>query len=271
MHTLRTLEDAVALRAALRRRPRLLIVGAGFIGCEVAASARALGIEVTLIDIAPHPLLPSRRRARRALVRRDAPTSTVSICASASGSRRCTADARSRRPSSRDGTTVDADWCCSALGSVLNTEWLAGSRAGARSGAGLRRDPDRRQATPTSSPPAISPRCRWRSPAARRCGSSTGPPPPSTGQLAGRNALLRRRRARAARAPPYFWSDQYGSKIQALGCPGLRRAHRAARADTGGRPPGRAGVRDGRLVGVIASTRPGGFPGTGASWPSHPS
>src|SRR5579875_1175682 len=58
VHPLRTLEDAVALRRALASAQRLLIVGAGFIGCEVAASARALGIEVTLIDIAAHPLLP---------------------------------------------------------------------------------------------------------------------------------------------------------------------------------------------------------------------
>ncbi len=59
VHTLRTLEDAVALRDWHWPRPeRLLIVGAGFIGCEVAASARALGVEVTLIDIAAHPLLP---------------------------------------------------------------------------------------------------------------------------------------------------------------------------------------------------------------------
>ncbi|MDE3131064.1 MAG: hypothetical protein KGL16_07905, partial [Acidobacteriota bacterium] len=41
------------------------------------------------------------------------------------------------------------------------------------------------------------------------------------GQLAGRNALLDPAdRARHA-TPPYFWSDQYGSKIQALGCPAL--------------------------------------------------
>ncbi len=64
MHTLRTLEDAVALRAALGSAQRLLIVGAGFIGCEVAASARTLGVEVTLIDIAPHPLLPFGAAAR---------------------------------------------------------------------------------------------------------------------------------------------------------------------------------------------------------------
>ena len=58
VHTLRDLEDAVGLRNALASTERLLTVGAGFIGCEVAASARALGVEVTLVDIAAHPLLP---------------------------------------------------------------------------------------------------------------------------------------------------------------------------------------------------------------------
>ena len=56
---LRTLDDALALRAALTAgSPRLAIIGAGFIGCEVAATARKLGLEVTLFDIAPTPMTP---------------------------------------------------------------------------------------------------------------------------------------------------------------------------------------------------------------------
>ena len=56
LHTIRRVEDALALRAALAGRPRLAILGAGFIGCEVAASARALGLDVSLFDIAPTPM-----------------------------------------------------------------------------------------------------------------------------------------------------------------------------------------------------------------------
>ncbi|WP_018636345.1 NAD(P)/FAD-dependent oxidoreductase [Parafrankia elaeagni] len=54
--TLRSRDDAVALRDALATRPRVLVVGAGFIGAEVAASARTLGCEVTVIEAASTPM-----------------------------------------------------------------------------------------------------------------------------------------------------------------------------------------------------------------------
>ena len=52
---LRTVEDATRLRDVLRGG-RLVVVGAGFIGAEVAASARSLGVEVTVLEMAPVPL-----------------------------------------------------------------------------------------------------------------------------------------------------------------------------------------------------------------------
>ncbi|RBM17718.1 FAD-dependent oxidoreductase [Prauserella sp. PE36] len=57
LHVLRTADDAEALGQDLRRGGRLLVVGAGFVGAEVVASARALGVpEVTMVDPAPVPL-----------------------------------------------------------------------------------------------------------------------------------------------------------------------------------------------------------------------
>ncbi len=56
VHTLRTLADARAIRADLERAERVLVVGAGFIGAEVAASARLLGKAVTLVDVLDAPL-----------------------------------------------------------------------------------------------------------------------------------------------------------------------------------------------------------------------
>jgi 3-phenylpropionate/trans-cinnamate dioxygenase ferredoxin reductase subunit len=58
VHTLRTLEDTRRLRTELRPGARLAIVGAGFIGQEVAATARGLGAQVTLIEALPAPLAP---------------------------------------------------------------------------------------------------------------------------------------------------------------------------------------------------------------------
>ena len=54
--TLRTLRDSQAIREALHAGSRLLLVGAGFIGAEVAASARTLGKEVLIVEAAPVPL-----------------------------------------------------------------------------------------------------------------------------------------------------------------------------------------------------------------------
>ena len=80
VHVLRTLDDAVALRAALRDgAPRVAIVGAGFIGAEVASTCRALGLEVTVLDgtdAAPgaRPRPPHRPQLRRPARRaRDVP------------------------------------------------------------------------------------------------------------------------------------------------------------------------------------------------------
>ena len=59
IHTLRTLDDSLAIRAALEAKPRVAVIGAGFIGAEVAASARQLGLEVTMIEALETPLAQS--------------------------------------------------------------------------------------------------------------------------------------------------------------------------------------------------------------------
>ncbi|REF01033.1 NAD(P)/FAD-dependent oxidoreductase [Thermomonospora umbrina] len=56
VHTLRTLDDAQALRADLEAAESLLVIGAGLVGLEVAASAHALGREVTVLEAADRPL-----------------------------------------------------------------------------------------------------------------------------------------------------------------------------------------------------------------------
>lgn len=56
VHYLRTVDDAIALQRSLAAAGRLTIIGAGFIGLETAATARGLGIEVTVLEAAPVPL-----------------------------------------------------------------------------------------------------------------------------------------------------------------------------------------------------------------------
>jgi NADPH-dependent 2,4-dienoyl-CoA reductase/sulfur reductase-like enzyme len=56
VHTLRDLDDAVGLRDALREARSLLVLGAGFVGAEVASAARGLGLDVTVVEALPLPL-----------------------------------------------------------------------------------------------------------------------------------------------------------------------------------------------------------------------
>jgi 3-phenylpropionate/trans-cinnamate dioxygenase ferredoxin reductase subunit len=75
VHYLHTIDEARALRAAIRPGLDRLIVGAGFIGLEVAASARECGAEVTVIEAASRPLgrmLPARMSAWMAETHRKA-------------------------------------------------------------------------------------------------------------------------------------------------------------------------------------------------------
>ena len=73
VHLLRSVADATALRRAMRPGARLVVVGAGFIGQEVAATARALGVEVTIVEAAAAPSGRTSGGGPGSLVRRAAP------------------------------------------------------------------------------------------------------------------------------------------------------------------------------------------------------
>ncbi len=62
VHYLRTVDDAVALKEILREGSSLAVIGAGWIGLEVAASARGHGVNVTVVESAPLPLLAALGR-----------------------------------------------------------------------------------------------------------------------------------------------------------------------------------------------------------------
>ena len=219
VHTLRDLEDAVSLRKALPGAKRLLIVGAGFIGCEVAASARALGVEVTLVDIAAHPLLPFGPRLGERWTRMHLDHG-VDLRLGVGIAELRGRGGRVEHAELTDGTTITVDTVLLALGSVLNTEWIAES--------GLELNPAvvcDATLTTVSDPDILAAGDIAAVPVALADGTPLRVEHWTTaaehGQLAGRNALLDpAERARHA-TPPYFWSDQYGSKIQALGCPAM--------------------------------------------------
>jgi NADPH-dependent 2,4-dienoyl-CoA reductase/sulfur reductase-like enzyme len=127
-HMLRGLDDSRAFSAAVRPGVRVVIVGAGFIGCEVAATIRGLGVEeVTVVDIAPYPmpvLGPEvGPRAMRIHEQHGVSFRLASGVASFEGSD----EGRVSAVVLTDGERVPADVVLLALGSMPNSGWLADS------------------------------------------------------------------------------------------------------------------------------------------------
>jgi NADPH-dependent 2,4-dienoyl-CoA reductase/sulfur reductase-like enzyme len=252
LHTLRDLDDALRLRAALTDgRPRVAVVGAGFVGAEVASTARRLGLDVTLIDVAPHPLLPlGPLLGGRCADMHRAEGVTVKLATGVAGFAG-DADGRVRAVTLADGSEVAADVVVVALGAIPNTEWLAGS--------GLTLDPGLLcDATLTSvdDPDVLGAGdvVSWPHPLADgatiRVEHWTNAA--EQGAAAARNALAPPAERTPYAAAPYFWSDQYDVKIQAVGLPGrAERVELVEQSPEGDRLVA-VGVRDGRVVAAIA-------------------
>ena len=126
VHAIRTVDDALALREAFAGGPRVAIIGAGFIGCEIASSAWALGLEVTMFDIARRRCARSGRcSARRCaqLHRAHGVKLALGVGLAALHGRDGSVDAVELT----DGTRHAADLVVIALGAVPCTDWLADS------------------------------------------------------------------------------------------------------------------------------------------------
>jgi 3-phenylpropionate/trans-cinnamate dioxygenase ferredoxin reductase component len=248
VRTLRTIDDSLALKDRLRPGAQLVIVGAGFIGCEVAASARKLGVEVTVVDIAPHPMLPlgAELGGRCAKLHED---HGVAIRCGV-GIEAILGERSVRTVVLSDGAELAADVVLLALGAEANVEWLQGSgieiRAGVECDATLTTtiDPDVLAAGDLAAwPQALA--------AGQPMRIEHWTVAAEHGQVAGRNALLAPEAREQHTTPPYFWSDQFDRKIQAVGLTVL-----AERLEIVDEDPeqGRliaTGERDGKLVAAV--------------------
>ncbi|MFI7383825.1 NAD(P)/FAD-dependent oxidoreductase [Streptomyces sp. NPDC049813] len=251
VHVLRGLDDALALRDRFAAGRRLVVVGAGFLGCEVASSARALGLAVTLVEPAPIPLAHAVGElvgAHLARLHRDRGvdlrlgTKVTGIEAGAAGTRGVHLS---------DGTVVAADDVLVAIGAQPNTEWLAGSGLDTADGVVC----DQFSAA-ASGVYAAGDVARWYHPLFRtslRVEHRTNAA--EQGMAAARN-LLRPERPTPFAPVPYFWSDQYGVKVQAYG---HLRGHDEARVVAGDPADGGFLVAyrtAGLLTGVLAVAMP---------------
>ncbi|MEV6028001.1 FAD/NAD(P)-binding oxidoreductase [Streptomyces sp. NPDC052036] len=210
VHVLRTLDDALALRAALLAGPRVVAVGAGFLGTEVAAAARTLSLQVTVVEPEPVPLrrpFGDRIGALVADLHRDHGTRL-----------RCGVPVRRLRDTGGrvtgvelgDGTTLSVDVVILAVGSVPATGCLRGSGLSLDDGvvcdALCQAAPGIYAAGDVASwhNPRFGTRMRTehRMNAAQQAMAAVG-------NLLGDAVPF---------APvPYFWTDQYDTRIQAYG------------------------------------------------------
>ena len=126
VHVLRTVDDALALRRDLRPDARLVVIGAGFIGAEIASTATKLGLDVTVIEVAYTPLAgPLGEQLGAAVARLHAKHGTRLLCGV--GVSGLTGADHVTGVELADGRHLAADVVVAGVGAIPNVEWLDGS------------------------------------------------------------------------------------------------------------------------------------------------
>jgi NADPH-dependent 2,4-dienoyl-CoA reductase/sulfur reductase-like enzyme len=247
VHVLRTFDDAVQLRAALGHGRRLAILGAGFLGLEAAATARALGTEVDVIDLAPVPLarvlppevggwfrdLHAREGVRMHL---GDPVASVQTDGGLIHGLQLASEAQ-----------IACDAVLAAVGVRPATGWLD-----------------------ATGPLATDTQGRTVLPGVFAAGDAAAWPDPTTGEprwgqqweIAARQGATVARAMLGAQVPeptlPAFWTDQYGVRVQQLG------THEAADETILDGDPTECDFavtwrRDCRVIGALVANRPREF------------
>lgn len=228
---LRTLDDCAALRervTAAGEGCRVVVVGAGFIGAEVASTCVGLGCGVTVVEALPTPLAPALGEmvgaACGALHARhgvDVLTGVGVVAVHPPGagdpSARVPVSGTAGRVELTDGSSLPADVVVVGIGVVPNVDWLEGS--GLTVGDGVVCDASLFAADGVV---AAGDLARW---AWRHHGEEESvriehwEVASQMGGAAARSLLAGREVAPGFDPVPYFWSDQYGLRIQMLGRP----------------------------------------------------
>ncbi|MBY0441153.1 MAG: FAD-dependent oxidoreductase [Mycobacteriaceae bacterium] len=208
---LRSYDEAMALRRCASTARRAVVVGAGFIGCEVAASLRKLGVEVVLVEPQQAPLASALGERIGALVARLHRAHGVDV---RTGTGVVELHGRGRVDSVvlTDGAEVSADLVVVGVGSRPATDWLAGS--GIEVDNGVICDEVGRTTVPQVW--ALGDVASW-----RRRGRHVRVEHWSNVAEQARvlvPAMLGQQVVPSV-VVPYFWSDQYDVKIQCLGEP----------------------------------------------------
>ncbi|MDH6589870.1 3-phenylpropionate/trans-cinnamate dioxygenase ferredoxin reductase subunit [Streptomyces sp. SAI-133] len=255
-HTVRTIDDAQGLRQALTRPgTRVVVVGGGFIGCEVAATAVALGAgEVTVVDPLPLPMVgPLGELLARALLKRHEERGVH--FALGTGVTGFTGDDHVTGVALGDGTVLPADVVVESVGSVANTEWLDGNGLDLSDGV-----PTDEHLRVGGRPDVVAVGDVARFPNARYDGVARRVEhwciPTDTAKHAAKALVAHLTGAGHDLSPfaplPTFWSDQHDFRLQSFGAPVLGKEDvRVLEGDLDGDVV--VGYHaDGRLTGVVA-------------------
>lgn len=216
LHVLRSLDDCLGLRADLDAGPeRVVVVGAGFIGGEVAATCRHRGHDVTVVEPLGQPLervLGPDVGAAIADVHRQAGVDLRL----GTGVDAVVGDDHVEGVRLSDGQVIGADLVVVGIGVVPNTAWLDGS--GLPLGNGVQCD-----ATTLVAPriTAAGDVAAWDSPRYGRLRIEHWDNAVDMGRAAGRRLLASDHAAEAYDPVPWFWSDQHDVRIQVAGRPSL--------------------------------------------------
>ncbi len=230
-HVVRTLDDAVALRAQLRPGARLVVLGAGFIGCEVAATARGLGCDVTCVAIDPEPMIRPLGSLLAHALRKRHESQGVRFRLS-TGVRAFTGGDRVTGVVLTDGDELTADVVVEALGSRCATGWLDGHGFDVTDGVLTDNALRPVGAESTDGVAVVGDLARFPNP---RFGDGAWrvehwSVPTDTGRragavlaahLAGDTARYEDVVATPWEVLPAFWSDQFEVRLQSYGMPGL--------------------------------------------------
>jgi len=248
IRVLRSFDESMALRGHASAARHAVVIGAGFIGCEVAASLRSLGVDVVLVEPQPTPLASVLGEQIGELVARLHRDEGVDVRLGV-GVAEVRGQGRVDTVVLTDGMELTADLVVVGIGSRPATKWLDGS--GIEVDNGVICD----EAGRTSAPNvwALGDVASWRDATGHQArvehwsnvaDQARVVVPALLGQDVPTNVVV-----------PYFWSDQYDVKIQCLGEPEANDVVHLVEDD--GRKFLAYYERDGVLVGVVG----GGLPG----------
>ncbi len=251
IYTLRSLDDALALRAELERGPRVAVVGAGFIGAEVAATCRARGLDVALIETLPVPLAQAIGIELGAVCLASHVDHGVDLRCGV-GVATFQGGTRVERVVLGDGSTIDADVVVVGVGVEPCTGWLESSGLALDDGVVC----DAACAASAPGVVAAGDVARWENPVygrSMRLEHWTNAVEQS--EAAAKTLLAGPGAAEPFASVPFVWSDQHDMKIQIAGDPSPDDEMCIAHGSLSERRFVTLYGREGRLVGAVAFNR----------------